>query len=160
MLVDHGRRIACLLCGMTFGNRILDAGNTCDICAGLVRASRNSPFSSGKMVRIAGLEPARITPLPPQSSASANSAICAGLGRAEASFGQPTRRSIRHFHRLVKLSPGSEIVGQDRLQPAADFAAVVGPDALAPVAVATGLRAEQVEQRVAEPAIARSARPA
>ncbi len=30
-----------------------------------------------KLVRIAGLEPARITPLPPQSSASANSAICA-----------------------------------------------------------------------------------
>ena len=30
------------------------------------------------LVRIAGLEPARITPLPPQSSASANSAICAG----------------------------------------------------------------------------------
>ena len=29
------------------------------------------------------------------------------------------------------------------------FAAVVGPDALAPVAVATGLRAEQVEQGVA-----------
>ncbi len=29
------------------------------------------------MVRIAGLEPARVTPLPPQSSASANSAICA-----------------------------------------------------------------------------------
>src|SRR5208337_1600916 len=34
---------------------------------------------TGGMVRIAGLEPARITPLPPQSSASANSAICAGL---------------------------------------------------------------------------------
>src|SRR5436190_24313946 len=32
------------------------------------------------MVRIAGLEPARITPLPPQSSASANSAICATGG--------------------------------------------------------------------------------
>ena len=29
------------------------------------------------LVRIAGLEPARVTPLPPQSSASANSAICA-----------------------------------------------------------------------------------
>ena len=30
-----------------------------------------------KMVRIAGLEPARIAPLPPQSSVSANSTICA-----------------------------------------------------------------------------------
>src|SRR5260221_7803550 len=29
------------------------------------------------MVRIAGLEPAQVSPLPPQSSASANSAICA-----------------------------------------------------------------------------------
>ncbi len=34
---------------------------------------------SQKVVRIAGLEPARITPLPPQSSASANSAICANI---------------------------------------------------------------------------------
>lgn len=33
--------------------------------------------SSGKLVRIAGLEPARIAPLPPQSSVSANSTICA-----------------------------------------------------------------------------------
>ncbi len=30
-----------------------------------------------KMVRIAGLEPARVAPLPPQSSVSANSTICA-----------------------------------------------------------------------------------
>jgi site-specific DNA recombinase len=35
-----------------------------------------NPLGS-QLVRIAGLEPARITPLPPQSSASANSAICA-----------------------------------------------------------------------------------
>ena len=33
--------------------------------------------SSGGMVRIAGLEPARVAPLPPQSSVSANSTICA-----------------------------------------------------------------------------------
>jgi hypothetical protein len=31
----------------------------------------------GKMVRLAGLEPARVTPLPPQSSVSANSTISA-----------------------------------------------------------------------------------
>src|SRR5207247_1991124 len=30
-----------------------------------------------KLVRIAGLEPARVAPLPPQSSVSANSTICA-----------------------------------------------------------------------------------
>lgn len=38
-----------------------------------------------------------------------------------------------------------KVVRQDRLQPAADFTAVIGPDALAPIAVATGLRAQQVE---------------
>ena len=35
---------------------------------------------TGGVVRIAGLEPARLTALPPQSSASANSAICATEG--------------------------------------------------------------------------------
>ena len=34
-------------------------------------------FSAGQLVRTAGLEPARLTALPPQSSASANSATCA-----------------------------------------------------------------------------------
>ena len=34
-------------------------------------------FWKNRLVRIAGLEPAQVTPLPPQSSASANSAICA-----------------------------------------------------------------------------------
>src|SRR5271156_3547282 len=43
----------------------------------MISGSADSPFSGGDVVRIAGLEPARITPLPPQSSASANSAICA-----------------------------------------------------------------------------------
>ena len=32
---------------------------------------------------------------------------------------------------------------------AAEFPAVIRPDALTPIAIATGLRAEQVEQRVA-----------
>src|SRR5881398_349751 len=39
---------------------------------GLIGNSRE-----GKMVRLAGLEPARIAPLPPQSSVSANSTITA-----------------------------------------------------------------------------------
>ena len=33
--------------------------------------------NSENLVRIAGLEPARVAPLPPQSSVSANSTICA-----------------------------------------------------------------------------------
>ena len=34
-------------------------------------------FSEGELVRLAGLEPARVSPLPPQSSVSANSTISA-----------------------------------------------------------------------------------
>ena len=37
------------------------------------------PANREKMVRIAGLEPARVAPLPPQSSVSANSTICARM---------------------------------------------------------------------------------
>ena len=40
--------------------------------------------SLGKVVRIAGLEPARLTALPPQSSVSANSTICAHGSNNEA----------------------------------------------------------------------------
>src|ERR1043166_5276630 len=43
-----------------------------------IKSVNNSRADNGrKMVRIAGLEPARVTPLPPQSSVSANSTICA-----------------------------------------------------------------------------------
>ena len=45
---------------------------------------RLGPFNllsrKGKMVRLAGLEPARVAPLPPQSSVSANSTISAAEG--------------------------------------------------------------------------------
>ena len=55
-----------------------------------------------KLVRIAGLEPARITPLPPQSSASANSAICArtGLNRA----GARPRRKRKNHHPEINIA--------------------------------------------------------
>src|SRR5208337_4907272 len=45
-----------------------------------VRTVSQAPFpppSEGKLVRLAGLEPARLSPLPPQSSVSANSTISA-----------------------------------------------------------------------------------
>ena len=44
------------------------------------------------MVRLAGLEPARVTPLPPQSSVSANSTISATASN-EAVL-QPVRKAI------------------------------------------------------------------
>ena len=52
-----------------------------------------------KMVRIAGLEPARVAPLPPQSSVSANSTICAYTVSNEAA-NRPQRKPI-----LVRTPP-------------------------------------------------------
>src|SRR5574339_652480 len=52
------------------------------------------PIPLKRLVRIAGLEPARITPLPPQSSASANSAICAGTENNEAVSGGLRKRKL------------------------------------------------------------------
>src|SRR3954464_11576061 len=52
-------------------------------CAEAVQFSEGCSFSSEKVVRLAGLEPARVTPLPPQSSVSANSTISAtGIKKA------------------------------------------------------------------------------
>src|SRR5689334_3681872 len=62
------------------------------------------------MVRLAGLEPARVTPLPPQSSASANSAISARayymirrFTKLQAVFRPPATRlaKIMESHRLA-----------------------------------------------------------
>ena len=45
-----------------------------------IKLIKNSGQRKGiNLVRIAGLEPAQVTPLPPQSSASANSTICANV---------------------------------------------------------------------------------
>ena len=52
------------------------------------------------MVRIAGLEPAQVTPLPPQSSASANSAICAQDCRNEAGSGHFRKANLRELREL------------------------------------------------------------
>ena len=64
-------------------------------------------LSSGKVVRIAGLEPAQVTPLPPQSSASANSAICA----TGAVMKQHCRSAARRiFPNVVRISKANEVV--------------------------------------------------
>src|SRR5437016_14519348 len=65
---------------MRFGNFTPVSDSAPDsgvFCVRTVSTVAASPFSSGKVVRIAGLEPARVAPLPPQSSVSANSTICA-----------------------------------------------------------------------------------
>ena len=58
-----------------------------------MKSMNSNAFSiKGKVVRIAGLEPAHLSALPPQSSVSANSTICASESKilpdqaAEASF--------------------------------------------------------------------------
>src|SRR5579862_8421404 len=53
----------------------VNGGNS--YAGGVCKWERFFSHFSGEMVRIAGLEPARIAPLPPQSSVSANSTICA-----------------------------------------------------------------------------------
>src|SRR5207244_13032810 len=55
-----------------------------DSCVKTVSGTQETSFSLGIMVRIAGLEPARLAALPPQSSVSANSTISA------------TRRSLKY----------------------------------------------------------------
>src|SRR6476660_2368909 len=42
-----------------------------------LKVNHNPLRTAKSLVRIAGLEPARVAPLPPQSSVSANSTICA-----------------------------------------------------------------------------------
>src|ERR1035438_2732552 len=62
---------------MVTGNLTRLSEGRATFCANSVQISLDCPIISGKLVRIAGLEPARVAPLPPQSSVSANSTICA-----------------------------------------------------------------------------------
>ena len=55
------------------------------VTAGQQRGPALRPVPGKKLVRLAGLEPARLSPLPPQSSVSANSTISA-LGNNEAAL--------------------------------------------------------------------------
>jgi hypothetical protein len=61
-----------------------------------------------KLVRLAGLEPARVTPLPPQSSVSANSTISANMIPSRI-FGRPDISQIVISSGLtVKGSPSGK----------------------------------------------------
>ena len=66
-------------------------------------------------------------------------------------FQRAARQDWRAVDHVATDVPGirSEVVVKDGVGAAAQFAAVLGPDALAPVAVAAGLGRQQVEQGVA-----------
>src|SRR6266496_4805290 len=76
-------------------------------------------FSRGKLVRLAGLEPARVAPLPPQSSVSANSTIGA-LG----AHNEPSSRAPRKGN-LDSLT-GVRAAGDEGGVATLEFLAVVG----------------------------------
>jgi hypothetical protein len=62
---------------MVTGNLTRRSGVRALSCANSVQIICECPVLQGKVVRIAGLEPAHLSALPPQSSVSANSTICA-----------------------------------------------------------------------------------
>src|SRR5512136_122032 len=91
---------------MRRGNLMLPSGSDSGVfCVRTVSDEPISPFFSGKVVRIAGLEPARITPLPPQSSASANSAICARPPVLNQAFARHARSIRRQFDEPGPFEP-------------------------------------------------------
>src|SRR5438046_10546661 len=68
---------------MRLGNFTLVSGGSGVSCVKTVSGTPESSFSLGILVRIAGLEPARLAVLPPQSSVSANSTISANRGKLQ-----------------------------------------------------------------------------
>jgi hypothetical protein len=62
------------------------------ICVVSVSEAPEFSISEGKLVRLAGLEPARLSPLPPQSSVSANSTISATVGPTGNVLNNPPKR--------------------------------------------------------------------
>ena len=70
------------------GGSFFMAASLSEICQNVKTKPANTLFY---LVRIAGLEPARVAPLPPQSSVSANSTICAEDGNNEALSAQSAR---------------------------------------------------------------------
>src|SRR5580700_3063012 len=103
---------------MTFGNFILGGSDSGKICAESVRESRRPSFSLEKVVRIAGLEPARLAALPPQSSVSANSTISA----TRAAYSARCRLRCKRFQRPRAQCPNiqpqpRQVLGFDILKP-------------------------------------------
>jgi hypothetical protein len=78
---------------MVTGNFTRLSAGRAEFCANSVQNFQLPSISLEKLVRIAGLEPACLAALPPQSSVSANSTICA-LGRI---IKQPAPPKARRF---------------------------------------------------------------
>src|SRR5438132_6707135 len=89
---------------MTLGNFTFWLSDSADFCAKSVREPSESSFSLGIMVRIAGLEPARLAALPPQSSVSANSTISAN--RRKLQHATAWRQVHSGLHNSMKRSDG------------------------------------------------------
>jgi hypothetical protein len=68
------------------------------------------------MVRLAGLEPARIAPLPPQSSVSANSTISATAGMS-GPINEAGRPSIRKSNPAMLITLHYGVAAQKTAQP-------------------------------------------
>src|SRR5438094_3370462 len=89
---------------MRFGNFTSVSVDSGVSCVKTVSGTPETSFSLGIMVRIAGLEPARLAALPPQSSVSANSTISATRhklkhqrDRTQADFGSSDCSDKRHI---------------------------------------------------------------
>src|SRR6266568_8694 len=68
------------------------------------------------MVRIAGLEPARVTPLPPQSSVSANSTICAHEAANNEAGKVSTCKRFPDRELSVRKNPSTKIQAPEKPQ--------------------------------------------
>src|SRR2546429_4051678 len=79
---------------MRFGNFTLVSVDSGVSCVKTVSGTQETSFSLGILVRIAGLEPARLAALPPQSSVSANSTISAN------------RRKLQHATAWTQVHSG------------------------------------------------------
>src|SRR5438445_1964040 len=89
---------------MRLGNLTFLLSNSADSCVKTVSGTQETSFSLGIMVRIAGLEPARLAALPPQSSVSANSTISAN--RRKLQHATAWRQVHSGLHNSMKRSGG------------------------------------------------------
>ena len=95
-------------CLMRLGNFTSVSVDSAVSCVKTVSETPETSFSLGIMVRIAGLEPARLAALPPQSSVSANSTISATRHklkhqklRTQADFGSLELGCVSHKNKAI-----------------------------------------------------------
>src|SRR5439155_16175588 len=92
---------------MRLGNFTLVSGGSGVSCVKTVSGTQETSFSLGIMVRIAGLEPARLAALPPQSSVSANSTISANRRKLQhATAWTQVHSGLHNSMKLLRQRPG------------------------------------------------------